>query len=58
MQPSTAITTMTQAMIGDAGRIEAQNIELNRQVDMLEVDRLKLMRQLRDNAAQIGEKVS
>ena len=45
-------------MVGDAGQIEAQNIELNRQgqVDMLEADRLKLMRQLRDDAAQIGEK--
>ena len=47
---------IASAMVGDAGRIEAQNIELNRQVDMLEADRLKLMRQLRDNAAQIGEK--
>jgi chromosome segregation ATPase len=44
------------AMVGDGARLEAENKELTRQIDMLEADRLKLMRQLRDNAAQIGEK--
>ena len=45
-----------EAMVGDAARLEAENKELSKQIDMLESDRLKLMRQLRDNAAQIGEK--
>ena len=47
---------IVSAMVGDAGQIEAQNMELNCQVDILEADRLKLVRQLRDDAAQIGEK--
>jgi len=44
------------AMEGDAARLQAENKELSNQIDMLEHDRLKLMKQLRDNAASIGEK--
>jgi len=40
----------------EENRLHCQNKELTRQIEILEGDRLNLMKQLRENFAQIGEK--
>ena len=42
-------------MLQDENMLDSQNVELTTQTNTLESDRLKLMKQLRHNAAQIGE---
>ena len=44
-----------EAMLQDENMLKIQNVELRRQINTLETERLKLMKQLRHNADQIGE---
>jgi hypothetical protein len=44
------------AMKSRDNQLKSQNAELNRQIEQLEADRLSMMKQLRHNAAEIGEK--
>ena len=54
--PALEEDTVKEAMTAHDNQLEAQNAELSRQIECLEADRLAMMKQLRHNAAEIGEK--
>ena len=55
-EPALEEDAVKEAMAAHDNQLEAQNAELGRQIECLEADRLAMMKQLRHNAAEIGEK--
>ena len=54
--PALEEDAVKEALAVHDNQLEAQNAELSRQIECLETDRLVMMKQLRHNAAEIGEK--